>query len=146
MRIKLFESFVNEKTLRQGMEDALVELNDNGSFEYSINMDLYDNYVAVLIFVDESDVPDEEYFHTTKTFDCSDNLIAEPVIFLSDYMRETLGSNLYIEYWIYDFDSIPHTLTEYPTSDYLWEIQEEGEHEKVSATQQATKLMIKYKW
>ena len=39
-----------------------------------------------------------------------------------------------------------HILTEYPTSDYLWEIQEEGEHDKVSAAQQSTKLMIKYKW
>ncbi len=141
MKIKLFECFVNEKTLTQGMEDALVELNDIGTFLYSIKMDLYDNYVVVLIFLDESDVPDEEYFYTTKTFDCIE--IKEPVMFLSDYMRETLGSNLYIEYWIYDIDNNFEILTEYPTGDlknYLLEDEEEVVYDKVS------RLIIKYKW
>ena len=104
-------------------------------------MDLYDNYVVVLIFLDESDVPDEEYFYTTKTFDCIE--IKEPVMFLSDYMRETLGSNLYIEYWIYDIDNNSEILTEYPTGDlknYLLEDEEEVVYDKVS------RLIIKYKW
>lgn len=141
MRIKLFEGFVNEKTLRQGMEDALVELNDIGTFQCSIDIDLYDNYVCVVITVDESDVPDDEYFYTTKTFDCIE--IRESVMFLSDYMRETLGRNLYTEYWIYDMDNNSEILTEYPTEDLVNHL-EENEEEVVYDT--VTKLMIKYKW
>ena len=118
-RIKLFESFsrshpqYTEQELKSGISDCLVELNDLGNFEYQINIDLNDNYVCVLIKVDESAVPDEEYFYTavyaTKTFDCTDQVIADSVMFLSDYMRETFGSNLYTEYWIYDFDRLPYT-------------------------------------
>jgi hypothetical protein len=157
-RIKLFEGFsrshpqYTEQELKSGISDCLVELNDLGNFEYQINIDLNDNYVCVIIKVDESDVPDEEYFHTTKTFDCTDQVIADSVMFLSDYMRETFGSNLYTEYWIYDSNDYPFTLTEYPTKDYLLKLEEEEEEDfednkwKIDSIQLTTKLMIKYKW
>jgi hypothetical protein len=147
MRIKLFEGFsrshpqYTEQEIKQGISDCLVELNDLGDFEYEINIDLNDNYICVVINVDESDVPDEEYFYTTKTFDSLE--ITEPVLLLENYITEKFD-RIITEYWFYYQDNI-EVFHEFPSEEDMNELEENGEDDRVDTIFHTEKLIIKYR-
>ena len=147
MRIKLFEGFsrshpqYTEQEIKSGISDCLVELNDLDNFEYEINIDLNDNYICVVIKVDESDVPDEEYFYTTQKFDALE--ITEPVLLLENYITEKFD-RVITEYWFYYNDDI-ETFHEFPSEEDLLELEENGEYDRIDTVSQTEKLIIKYR-
>lgn len=148
-RIKLFESFrgdskYTEQDIKKGISDCLVELNDrllNYNFEYETLVDLNDNYICVVIKIDESEVPDDEYWSSTKTFNCLE--ITEPVLLLESYITEKFD-RVITEYWFYYSDDI-ETFHEFPSEEDLLELEENGEYDRIDTISQTEKLIIKYR-
>ena len=150
MRIKLFEGFsrshpqYTEQEIKQGISDCLVELNDrllNYNFEYETLVDLNDNYICVVIKLDESSVPDEEYFYTTKTFNSLE--ITEPVLLLENYITDKFD-RIITEYWFYYQDNI-EAFHEFPSEEDMDELEENGEDDRVDTVFHTEKLIIKYR-
>lgn len=148
MRIKLFEGFskshpqYTEQEIKKGMEDCLVELNDGLSkYEYDIDIDLNDNYICVVIksivFFDESEVPDDEYWYFTKTFDCLE--ISESVLLLENYIEEKFD-RVITEYWFYKDEDIA-TFHHFPTFEELYDL----DYVQVDCVHTCEKLIIKYR-
>ena len=126
------------------ISDCLVELNDrllNYNFEYETLVDLNDNYICVVIKLDESSVPDEEYFYTTKTFNSLE--ITESVLLLENYITDKFDS-IITEYWFYKGEDIS-TFHHFPTSEELEQLYDDGESEKVDCVHTCEKLIIKYR-
>jgi hypothetical protein len=147
MRIKLFEGFSShptEQQLRAGISDCLVELNDNLSnynFEHEIIIDFNDNYICVVINIDESSVPDEDYWYSTQKFDSLE--ITESVLLLENYITEKFD-RVITEYWFYHNDDV-ETFHEFPSEEDLLELEENGEYDRIDTVAQTEKLIIKYR-
>jgi hypothetical protein len=94
-----------------------------------------------VIKLDESSVPDEEYFYTTKTFNSLE--ITESVLLLENYITDKFDS-IITEYWFYKGEDIS-TFHHFPTSEELEQLYDDGESEKVDCVHTCEKLIIKYR-
>lgn len=150
MRIKLFEGFsrshpqYTEQEIKQGISDCLVELNDrllDYNFEYETLVDLNDNYICVVIKLDESSDPDEHYWYSTQKFDSLE--ITEPVLLLENYITEKFD-RVIKEYWFYHIDEV-EVFHEFPSEEDLLELEENGEYDRIDTVSQTEKLIIKYR-
>ena len=150
MRIKLFEGFsrshpqYTEQEIKNGISDCLVELNDrllDYNFEYETLVDLNDNYICVVIKIDESSVPDDEYWSSTKTFNSLE--ITEPVLLLENYITDKFD-RIITEYWFYYQDNI-EAFHEFPSEEDMDELYEDGEYDRVDPVFNTEKLIIKYR-
>jgi hypothetical protein len=104
-------------------------------------VDLNDNYICVVIKLDESSVPDEEYFYTTKTFNSLE--ITEPVLLLENYITDKFD-RIIMEYWFYYQDNI-EAFHEFPSKEDMDELEENGEDDRVDTVFHTEKLIIKYR-
>ncbi len=144
MIIKLFENFVEEnfkKDLIDGMKECLVELNDNLTFEYDIDINMKDKVIIVVINLDESNITDDVY--SALKFDASS--ISDTILLLESYMIERFGNDLKIEYTI-DNSDFYMIYKKYPTIEEVNRFIRNGSFEELENIKYATDLMLKYRW
>lgn len=144
MIIKLFENFVEEnfkKDLIDGMKECLVELNDNLTFEYDIDINIKDKVIIVVINLDESNITDDVY--SALKFDASS--ISDTILLLESYMIERFGNDLKIEYTI-DNSDFYMIYKKYPTIEEVNRFIRNGSFEELENIKYATDLMLKYRW